>query len=144
METALKFLEKPVTSDEKAIASILGIIILAIEEKNAKLLGPLFDDDADIEIINFPGRVFTREEYIRHMTDTAKNIRKIRYDEILIRVSSGKTANVFYRNTIFFISNPDPVIHRRFLNTRKPRTKCGEDVIFIFHRYFPFLHLILG
>jgi len=119
MKANLRFLEKPVTSDEQAIAAILGTIIFAVEEKNLKLLGPLFDENATIEIISFPGRVFTREEYVDHMADAVKNIRRILYDEIVIRVSSGKTASVFYRNTIYFFNNPDPFVHRRFFRGEK-------------------------
>ncbi len=99
----ISFLERPITSDEEDISSLFISFCEAMHKKNPSLLKPLFAKDAVIEMISIPDSRLTLDEYLKNMELLVQRVRKLEYENVLIRVLAN-SASVYY-TTKFFTNN---------------------------------------
>lgn len=96
----IDFLEKPATSDEFELVTLLEIIVKAFETKDANLLAPIYANDALIITIRSGKKIFNKKEYIQNMTETMQTIERVRFENVLIRAADNE-ADVFSTIVIF-------------------------------------------
>ena len=85
--TSVQYLEKPVTTDEIKIASLLERTIKAIATKDLELLVSVYSDTASIEMEASRGMFSSKSEYRARMSKGIERIRNIYFRNTIIRVN---------------------------------------------------------
>lgn len=114
----IKYLEKPVTSDEKAIAALLEKIVLAITIKDVNLLVSAYSNDAKIEIRALKDTPISKSEYSERMSKFIGNVRNFYLDNTIIRVN-GQEAIVSCVSNVLLRGEAFPEESQRYLKCVK-------------------------
>ena len=88
------FIEKPASKDELAVARVMRGYWEALRDHDLKLLSSLFQEDARIDSLA-AGRVVSREQYIKAMSQVLQNLEKIEFKNLLIRINNENAATVY-------------------------------------------------
>lgn len=84
---SIQYLEKPVTTDEIQIASLLERTVKAIANKDLELLVSVYSDIASIEIEASRGTFSSKSEYKERMSKGIERVRNIYFHNTIIRVN---------------------------------------------------------
>lgn len=83
----IKYLEKPITFEEKAIAALLEKVVRAIAVRDVDLLVSAYSDNASIEILSLREAPISKIDYRERMLKFIKNIRNFYICDVIIRVN---------------------------------------------------------
>lgn len=83
----ITFLEKPVTQDERAIASVLEKLYSARQKRNVEEIVSLYEKGAKVHICS-PRKELTLEQYKAFLNKNIANLISTYFDQTIIRVKS--------------------------------------------------------
>lgn len=114
----IKYLEKPVTSDEKEIAALLEKMVQAITVKDVDILVSGYSDIATIEILALKDAPISKSEYRERMSKFINNIRNFALHNTIIRVN-GREAVVSCVSAVLIRGKAFPDKNQRYLKCVK-------------------------
>lgn len=118
----IKYLEKPVTADEKAIAALLEKIARAITTKDVDLLVSAYSDVASIEVLTSGGALINKNEYRERMSKFISNIQNFALHNTVIRVNE-QEAVVSCITVVSLQGKAFPLKNQRYLKCAKEGEK---------------------
>ncbi len=130
MKNPIEFLEKPVTTDEIQIASLLERIIKAIATKDLKLLVSVYFDTASIEMLMSRDMPLSKSEYRARMSKIIGNVRNIYFRDAIIRVN-GQEAVISCVSVVLLQGRAFPDKNQRYFKC----VKEGEEWRIVEARY---------
>ncbi len=119
---SIQYFEKPVTDDEKEIATLLQKIVQATITKNIDLLVSVYSDTASI--VNLISRhiPLNKSEYRERMSNIMENIRDIYFRDAIIRVN-GQEATISCLSIILLRDKILPEKNQRYYRCIKENGK---------------------
>ena len=109
-----RYLEKPVTADEQAVARLLEEMEQAIAAHDRERMLSVFSEQAKITILGNKNSMLDKQAYSQEITRTLPLLRRIRFADIFIKVT-GMEAKISCKNHIIFVDGPDTLVGRYFL-----------------------------
>lgn len=92
----IKYLEKPVTSEEREVAALLSKMVEAVNTKDLRLLESLYMDET---IFISGAKTLTKAEYMELVPQLIQSVRHISLEEVLIKINRDK-ATVYYKKYV--------------------------------------------
>lgn len=89
----IKYLEKPVTSDEKEIAALIDTLTSAITTGNIQQLMSIISDSAQLAVPPGDERAFNKKEFEEYITALMPQVKNFSCSDIYIR-TDGKNSNI--------------------------------------------------
>lgn len=117
--TKISYLEKPVTSEVKAISRILSQLVDAVETSDLETLRGLFCKDSSIDIVTTGKIQRPRKEFLDSILRTNSEFRMISYDKVLIRIINGEKASITYDLRLTSYRDLIPKVFSRHITMRK-------------------------
>lgn len=117
---SIQYLEKPVTTDEIQIASLLERTIKAIAAKDLELLVSVYSDTSSIEMLASRGMFLSKGEYVTRMSKSIERIRNIYFRNTIIRVN-GQEAIISCITVVLLRGKVFPEKNQRYF-------KCVKEV----------------
>ena len=127
---SIQYLEKPVTTDEIQIASLLERAIKAIATKDLELLVSVYSDTASIEMLASRGVFSSKNEYMMRMSKFIEKVRNIYFRNTIIRVN-GQEAIISCITTVSLRGKVFPEKNQRYFKC----VKEGEEWRIVEARY---------
>lgn len=100
-EKKTQYFEKPITTDEQAVALLVETVTEAINTHNVSTLESIIAEDAQINFLSNEEKMLTKSEYMAYMTKAIGRIRSVAYSDIFIRVN-GDRATIYCSGRIAF------------------------------------------
>jgi len=114
----IQYLEKPVTTDEIQIASLLERTVKAIAAKDLELLVSVYSDAASIEILASRGVFSSKSEYLTRMSKSIERVRNIYFRNTIIRVN-GQEAVISCITVVLLRGRAFPEKNQRYFKCAK-------------------------
>ncbi len=89
------FTERPASRNEREIADLLREYVAAMNTKDVAALRKMLHDDAEIEMTS-RGFFFPREEHLVEIQKVWGDVRRVKYQNIIIRVREGSGDSMAY------------------------------------------------
>jgi len=115
MHMTVTYLEKPVTETEKKLAWLIERLVEGFNTKNPKVIMSVFHPRARLCVpLKNEERYLARDEYVEKFMNSER-IRRISYEDVIIRTPNEKNAFASYICRIFLKNSNTPLtLHRNF------------------------------
>lgn len=109
----IEYLERPATSDEKEIASVLDGMLEATMNRDIELLASFIADDSTI-VLQECQSIFQKKDFLEKMKKISASIKIMKYKNVLMRFPRPDEALVTCVRYIRFQNSHEELISRSF------------------------------